>query len=144
MILRASIYSFHPLNLYSDDLMLTKLLFTLAIITAVLLFYQFRRRQRQPLPKTKPTQEQTPWWSTPHFAVWLYFGLLVGLGIVVFAINWINDHQVLDIRVINGSTGEAILYQAERKMVQGRHFHTLDGREVTIGESERMEITEQE
>ncbi|MDP7611965.1 MAG: hypothetical protein QGH62_05930 [Nitrospinaceae bacterium] len=124
--------------------MLTKLLFTLAIITAVLLFYQFRRRQRQPLPKTKPTQEQTPWWSTPHFAVWLYFGLLVGLGIVVFAINWINDHQVLDIRVINGSTGEAILYQAERKMVEGRHFQTLDGRKVTIGESERMEITEQE
>ena len=30
------------------------------------------------------------------------------------------------------------------KMVEGRHFQTLDGRKVTIGESERMEITEQE
>lgn len=124
--------------------MLTKLLFTLAVVIAVLLFYQFRRRASQPQPNKKSAKQEGSWWSTPRFAAWLYLGLLVGLGVVVFTINWINDHQVLQIRVINGSTGEVSHYQAERNMVEGRHFQTLDGRKVTIGESERMEITEQE
>ena len=54
--------------------------------------------------------------------------------------EWDEAHRVVNIRVINVRTGEAVTYQAHRGDVEGRRFLTLDGRMVTLAEVERMEL----
>ncbi|MEO5345428.1 MAG: hypothetical protein H7834_03500 [Magnetococcus sp. YQC-9] len=56
--------------------------------------------------------------------------------------DWSEAHQVVDVRVIHVQTMHTTVYQAQRNKIQGRSFHTLDGRRITLADVERMEMTE--
>ncbi|MBF0143848.1 MAG: hypothetical protein HQL59_10385 [Magnetococcales bacterium] len=53
---------------------------------------------------------------------------------------WREGKELTQIRVINAETGTVITYQANRDAIHGRAFTTLDGRQVTLADVERMEI----
>ncbi|MBF0271094.1 MAG: hypothetical protein HQL98_03310 [Magnetococcales bacterium] len=56
--------------------------------------------------------------------------------------DWNTAHQVVEVRVIHVQTMQTTVYQAQRNKIQGRTFHTLDGRRITLADVERMEITD--
>ncbi|MEA3291724.1 MAG: antitermination protein NusG, partial [Pseudomonadota bacterium] len=61
---------------------------------------------------------------------------------LIFIINWNEQNRIVNIRVI-GANGEAITYQARRKSIEGRKFVTLDGRNVALGDNDRIEMIEE-
>ncbi|MEO5329602.1 MAG: hypothetical protein H7829_15330 [Magnetococcus sp. THC-1_WYH] len=54
--------------------------------------------------------------------------------------HWRETHQVVEIRVLDISTGKKTVYEARQGDVHGRMFTTLDGRSITLADVERMEL----
>ena len=118
--------------------MLTKILFTLVVIVVVALVFRNKSATRKPVPsKTEPAAETGVQSRTVIYAL---LGLIVAISALVFALHWQDQHQIINIRVTNGA-GETVNYQAYKKSVDGRRFTTLDGREVTLGDGDRVEMT---
>jgi hypothetical protein len=71
--------------------------------------------------------------------IYTLLGLIIAISILVFVLHWSDQRQIINIRVTN-SQGETINYQAYRKTIEGRRFTTLDGVDVTLGTSDRVEM----
>ena len=63
----------------------------------------------------------------------------MAISITVFIVSYQSDNKIINIRVI-AEDGMSTLYQAKQKSIKGRHFVTLDGRQVTLGGSDRIEM----
>jgi len=121
---------------------ITKILFTVAVTVAVYLFYRGRGR-----PAVAPLrQRQTPSEAriSPHLIAYSFLGVLAVVSAALFYLNWSDDHSIIEIRVTNSRTGDEISYQAQKMTIQGRSFETLDGRAVTLGADDRIEMLEPE
>lgn len=117
--------------------MLTKLLFTLAIIIGVIIFFRHKQR-RAPVQATAAVEEGCS--ASPRVVAYGLLGVLCGVSVVIFALNWHSENRIVRIRVI--SDGATAHYQARYKSVKGRNFVTLDGARITLGESDRIEMIE--
>lgn len=122
--------------------MLMKILLTAAVILGAVLI--LRRRMRRVAQSQAPAQVSVP--PEPpksHIqmiaAYSLLFVMLVGAGFFIY-LEWQEGYQVVGVRVINSQTGKTVHYQARRSEIDGRTFRTLDGREITLAEVERMEL----
>ena len=127
--------------------MITKILFTIAVIGAVFLFLGKHSRSSQKKSLTMPEQVRPPApLISPRFArvaAYATIGTMI-LASALFAYReWDEAHRVVNLRVINVSTGEMVTYRAHKGDVEGRRFLTLDGRMVTLAEVERMELVGQ-
>lgn len=70
------------------------------------------------------------------------YGILAVLIIIsatIFVFKYRADNRIIDIKVI-AEDGISTIYQARQKSIKGRQFLTLDGRQVTLGESDRIEM----
>lgn len=122
--------------------MLTKILFTIAVIVVVLLVYQARFRpvsQAVQKAKSDPIFPQKP----SKWVVYTVAGILAVASGVVYFFKWQSDNTVLTIRVISAQQEQPFTYKARQKDFKGRTFTTLDGRVVTLGDSERIELLEE-
>lgn len=118
--------------------MLTKILFTIAVIVVVLLIYQARfRKSVQQVPQKIGSSTS----KASKFAIYSVVAVLALAGAGVFVYNWWLENTVVTIRVIS-PTNEVVSYQAHRKDISGRTFTTLDGKMVTLGDSDRVEHLE--
>ncbi len=122
--------------------MLTKILFTIAVIVVVLLVYQARFR-----PVSQAVQKAR---SGAVFAnkpsKWVLYtvaGILALSSGVVYYFKWQSDNAVLTIRVINAQQEQPFSYKARQKDIKGRTFTTLDGRVVTLGDADRIELIDE-
>ncbi len=122
--------------------MLTKLLFTVAVIIVVLLVYQARFRpvseavrkaKSEPLFAHKPSK----------WVIYTVAGILALSSGVVYYFKWQSDNTILTIRVISSQQEQPFTYKARQKDIKGRTFTTLDGRVVKLGDAERIELLEQ-
>ncbi len=122
--------------------MLTKILFTVAVIVVVLLVYQARFRpvseavkkaKAEPLFAHKPSK----------WVVYTVVGILAISSGIVYYFKWQSDNTVLTIRVISSQQEQPFTYKARQKDIKGRTFTTLDGRIVKLGDAERIELLEQ-
>ena len=120
--------------------MITKILFTILIVVGVYIFTTHRRSAQVPRPRERAHAPQAQD-RTVRLALWSFVALTELSGLAYAWWQWQAAHRILDIRVI-GSGGEVTTYRAYKAEVRGRRFSTLDGREVTIADSERIEITE--
>ena len=122
--------------------MLTKILFTLAVIIVVYLVY----RTKSAPPSKKRTKAQLAEAARQRRVVqivaYAFIGIFAVVGGVIFLLNWWEDHRVIDIRVVNANSGQTVTYQAYKKAIEGRRFTTVDGREVTLGDNDRVEMVE--
>jgi hypothetical protein len=117
--------------------MLTKILFTLAVIIVVALV--FRVKTQQPAQAVAPAGHCGACWGLGFdggvFPAW---ASARNLGAGLF-LHWQAQHRIINIRVTDGQ-GQTLIYQAYQKTIEGRRFTTLDGIAVDLGQGDRIEI----
>ncbi|MES9992952.1 MAG: hypothetical protein ABW098_13420 [Candidatus Thiodiazotropha sp.] len=122
--------------------MITKLILTLTVIAIAWLVVRNRQQrmqaithQGQPSEAPKPAHNPLLKWG----AYLLLVMLLLGSGLFLYT-QWQDLARVVTVTVIDTQTGRSVSYQARRGDIEERHFVTLDGREVNVANSERMEL----
>ena len=122
--------------------MLTKILLTAAIIFAAMLYI---RTQNGKPARPKPPAPPPPMWLgvtvTAERLAYGLLGLFLLISALVYFFYWRDQQQIINIRVFADSSNHSTLYLARRSAIDGRHFITVDGREVKLGAGDRMEIS---
>jgi hypothetical protein len=123
--------------------MITKILFTIAIIGAVIFFTRHfsdrgaptQRRQQVARPRASGSARPI------RLAAYAVIGLVVAATALWLVQEWRSAHEILRVRVINSATGSASEYEAYRSDIASRSFRTVDGRRVNLAEVERLEVS---
>lgn len=115
--------------------MLSKILLTIVVIATVILVYRTKAASRQRQPSEAPAQGSL---SVRAVAIAIIF-VLIAVSSAVFFFKYQSDNRIITIRVIS-EDGASTVYQARQKAIKGRHFRTLDNRDITLGESDRIEM----
>jgi len=122
--------------------MLSKILLTLFVIIVAALVIGNRRRRGASIATQRP---HPPLVVSPPSRVWRWtaYGLaivmILGSGLYLYR-EWREYDRVVTVRVIDTLSGDVVRYRARRKEVQERRFTTLDGREVSVANNERIEL----
>ncbi len=128
--------------------MLSKILLTLVVIVVVALVFANRRsnpntsstnRSPNQAPQQAPEPISESRSLSTRTVAYIILGVLLAISISLFVINYQSDNRIITIRVI-AEDGASTLYQARQKSIKGRHFVTLDGRQVVLGDSDRIEM----
>lgn len=119
--------------------MITKILFTILVVVGVLL-YARRKAGHRPAsaPRTGPA---VPPWHVRVIPAALLLALLATVAVTLW-LEWQDAHRIFTARVTDTRTGEMRTYPVYRDEVHGRTFRTVDGREITLADVERMELVE--
>lgn len=122
--------------------MITKILFTAAVIGLV--FLLARARTRAQSKSGDSALEHTPSQAKrslfPRIAASAVIGVMILASALFLYREWEDRYRIVNVRVINSDTGYATTYQAYKGDIEGRRFQALDGRVVTLAEVERMEL----
>lgn len=116
--------------------MLTKILFTLAVIIVVALVFKTKTAPKTRVVEVSESQEGS---LSVRTVAYLIIGVLIIISATVFVFKYRSDNQIINIRVI-AEDGASTVYQARQKEIKGRQFRTLDNTLVTLGESDRIEM----
>ncbi len=117
--------------------MLTKIIFTLAVVGLVILVARFRGRPaRTPAPAVREKPGKA-WMKGMALAV---IGIMIAGSMLAIWLFWRDAHQVMQVRVIDSRSGRVSEYRAYRGSLEERSFETLDGRRVRLAETERLEV----
>ena len=126
--------------------MLTKILFTIIVILVVAVVFRHKNlsqqaaktpaRQANPKPKDDSGVQ-------PRTVMYAILALLIVVSGLVFMLHWQDQHQIINLEVTDAS-GNATHYQAYKKSISGRKFETLSGIQVTLGDSDRLEMSSTE
>lgn len=119
--------------------MITKILFTIAVIIGVALFYRQKSATAQATKPPRRTEDDAP---SVRSLAYVLIGILIIISIGVFAYNWQENNRVITIRV-TADGGNVVTYQAKQSDIKGRRFKTLTGLEVTLAESDRVEMLQE-
>lgn len=116
--------------------MISKILLTIVIIAGVVLLVKFRNRvPPQPTPAAPDETAQGFRWLA-LFAVAL---ILAGSAFFIWQ-TWRDASEVLLLQVVDTRSGKVTEYQAYRRDVEDRVFRTVDGRRISLAETERLEV----
>ncbi|MGB8145827.1 MAG: hypothetical protein WCF05_11755 [Chromatiaceae bacterium] len=119
--------------------MFSKIFLTLAVILGIYWVIRARLRGGGPTPG-RQSPPQPPLIPLARVRA-LAYGLLVATvtgSLLWLYWDWEAGRGVVSVQVINANTGAIVIYQARRADVAGRHFTTLDGRQVVLAEVERL------
>ncbi|HIE54384.1 MAG TPA: hypothetical protein EYP90_04250 [Chromatiaceae bacterium] len=117
--------------------MLTKIIFTLAVIALVVFLVKFRQR---PVPGPQPAKGKASSSRLLRMAGVVTLAVMLGGSLVMIYLYWRDSHQLLRVRVIDSSSGRATTYEVYRGRLEERSFETVDGRQVRLAETERLEV----
>jgi hypothetical protein len=120
--------------------MITKILFTILVIVGVLL-YARRNTGARPVAGARKSAPPTPPWYVRVIPAALLLSLLATVTVTLW-LEWQDAHRIFTARVVDTRTGEVRTYPVYRSDVHGRTFSTVDGREITLADVERMELVE--
>ena len=121
--------------------MFGKILLTLAIVGLAYLVIRSRSRQvaaQEVVDRREGTEQAV----SPRTVAYIFLAVAALTGGGIYLFEWLDDRQVITIRLINSRTGEAAIYQAYKGKIRSRRFETLDGRSVTIADEDRVEMVE--
>ncbi len=121
--------------------MLTKIIFTLAVIAVVFALVRFRNRREQviannPEPKlinSLASRIPMGWIATSVLVL-----MVLGTALFLF-LTWRDANEVIQVSVIDARSGKQSSYLAYQSDIDDRSFRTTDGRRVVLAETERME-----
>ena len=117
--------------------MLTKIIFTLAVIVIVALIF---RTKAQPARLRNTTENvKDSGGVSARFIAYTLLALVIATSALVFVLHWNEQHRIMSIQVTD-SQGQSVTYHAYKKSINGRRFTTLDGVAVTLGADDRIEI----
>jgi hypothetical protein len=123
--------------------MILKLLLTLAIVVAVIIWFRSQNAKRlgsnnsafgNLLAKDAP---QNTWIKPFSYSM---AGLIIAAGILVFYLSWQDDHVQYQVTITNPQTGTSETFIALKKNMRGRLFITESGREIRVSDLERIEV----
>jgi uncharacterized protein HemX len=145
--------------------MLGKILLTLTVIGIAYLVIRQRQVAEAAAPtkakdKSKASAKQSPPNTSPsatrsegnlaaeqpgfsqdlRIASYLFLVFMVGIGAALYYYRWQDDHQVITVNLHRADQDTPVSYQVYKFQLRDRTFTTVDGRQVTVASSERMEI----
>ncbi len=116
--------------------MLTKILITVAVIIIVAIVFRTKTAPTRSPTVEKPDESGT---LSVRGVTYALLGILLLIAAGIFIIKFQADNKIITIRVISDD-GVSTIYQARQKTIKGRRFTTLDNKQVTLGESDRVEM----
>ena len=116
--------------------MLTKILFTLVVIIVVALVFKTKTAPKARVVEAQAEREGS---LSVKAVAYLIVGILIIISATIFVFKYQSDNRIVNIRVI-AEDGTSTVYQARQKEIRGRQFLTLDNKQVTLGESDRIEM----
>ncbi|MCU7915823.1 MAG: antitermination protein NusG [Candidatus Thiodiazotropha sp. (ex Gloverina cf. vestifex)] len=121
--------------------MIGKILLTLfVIIIAWLVISNRQRRMTAVAAQPRVTHVEAKTSSLWKWGGYIFIILMIiGSGLFLY-MEWQDRYRVVAVQVIDSQTGKSTYYQARRMDVDERSFVTLDGREVSVAETERIEL----
>lgn len=128
--------------------MITKILFTAAVIAIVYLLARTRSRRSgalqrprvRTLPRSAPSAPAVPGERLPRYLAYALLGIMLAGSTVFIFMEWRDQYRVVTVRVINTNNGNSVTYQARRGDVKDRSLETIDGRRVVLAAVERLEF----
>ena len=75
-----------------------------------------------------------------RIASYLFLVFMVGIGAALYYYRWQDDHQVITVNLHRADQDTPVSYRVYKFQLRDRTFTTVDGRQVTVASSERMEI----
>ncbi|MEH6626352.1 MAG: hypothetical protein V7739_07905 [Motiliproteus sp.] len=123
--------------------MLTKMLLTAAVIFGCYLF--IRHKRSASVASQAPARVELETVSANKPVNWIALALVavsVVAAVGFFIYDWQDNQTLLEVKVINPSNSEETLYQVYKGDLGARSFETIQGQQVRIGNSERMEVKE--
>jgi hypothetical protein len=91
---------------------------------------------QQPTPVLAEPKRSNHWkWTGYTLAVLM----ILGSGLFLY-MQWQDQYRVVTVQVIDSLSGNQTEFRARRMDVGERGFMTLDGREVTVADTERIEL----
>ena len=122
--------------------MLTKVLFTVAVIIAVVFFVRLRRRAELGTPTAYPSVATSR--ISYNLVRWLASAVVVlmiaGAAFFMYR-DWRSASEIVRVRVIDAGTGNYSEYEVYRGEIDDRSFRTIDGRRIFLADTERMETS---
>lgn len=124
--------------------MFTKILLTLILFGAALLFIKKRQADEEaderPRPATATPRVTSENEKMLRQGAWLFliFMVLSALGIIAFKIG--DRYATVEVRIINTRSGEVHIYRAKRDAISSDRIVTEDGRTIYLADVERMEV----
>ncbi len=123
--------------------MIGRILLTLAVIGIAYLFIRQRRlaedKENKPAAKAR-TKAQDELSQDLRMAAYMFLVLMVGIGGAVYYFRWQDEHTILTINLHRENQAQPVSYQVYKYQLQERSFTTIDGTQVTVAGSERMEV----
>ena len=121
--------------------MLRQILFTILVIIAVITFYKIKNRVSDGIANHNSAvdAEQPEGKLTTKVMAYIVLIFLALFSSIFFVLNWVESNQVIAVRVINGQN-QITHYEVHSKQLKQRSFITTQGLEVTLSESDRIEI----
>lgn len=118
--------------------MLTKILFTIAVIAVVILISKAGQRPKRVVAGSPiPLPRGRRWIKVLAIAV---ISLMLVASAVFIYLEWQLANEVLVVQVIDTRSGRTSEYLVTRGKLEDRAFQTRDGRYVRLAETERMEV----
>ncbi|MDH3355640.1 MAG: hypothetical protein OEL79_10550 [Chromatiales bacterium] len=121
--------------------MITKILFTALIILAALVFMRHKSSQirRQELQREAQQKGKN---RTAMFVAIAFVSLTLATSAGLYYSHWQEAHRIFTVQIINTLNGNQQLFHVYQGDINGRRFRTIDGRQINLSDSERMEVQE--
>lgn len=117
--------------------MITKVLVTILVILAALIFVRHKGRGRGVQAQQA---EQAANRRTAMFVAVALVALTLVLSAGLYYTHWQQAHEIFRVQVINSHSGAVQHYQVYQSDIDGRRFRTIDGRLINLSDAERMEV----
>ncbi len=126
--------------------MFTKILLTLFLFGAAMLFIKKRQADEEAAERPRPAASAAPRVISENEKMfrqgaWLFliFMVLSAIGIIAFKIG--DRYATVEVRIINTRSGEVRTYRAQRNAISSDRIVTEDGRTIYLADIERMEVS---
>jgi membrane protein insertase Oxa1/YidC/SpoIIIJ len=124
--------------------MLTKILFTILIIMAAIIFLRMKNAEeaRTPPGKARPKAESENQKMFRQGAYLFLIFMALSAGVMMY-FELGERYKTVKVNVVNTQTGARVSYQAEQQDIKSDSFKTLEGKTVYVADIERIEIEEE-
>ena len=121
--------------------MFSKIIFTLAVVFAALMFARMRRRPglESPAARRAVVEQTSRRADTVRILALAVVALMIAGAAFYLYSDWRAASEIVQVRVIDAGSGKVSEYQAYRGEIEDRSFRTRDGRRVVLADTERME-----
>lgn len=124
--------------------MAKQLLITL-LVAAIVVFVARMKRARS-VSSAESAEAPAPRQS-PSTTALVGYALAAVMIITAGVLTWMGyqeRNEILEVVVVDTRNGDRVVYNVRRKALGEREFRTIDGRLISLGSSDRMELIERD